>query len=219
MDSLWYAWQVRQGHTEVGDQMDWDWEDGPPSDTPPPRRAAGDPGPPADPRRAEPEPAPQDVEQPEPPDESVTQVFSADAVWESTGEQGPYVSGPPSTPPEFVVPERTETGRPAPSAEFERPRANTIEAADRAAVAGAGGPDGDSERRPRSPQDRAARREQRRRQLRRRRLVALAILIAVVVLIVVLVVRACGGSDAAAATTALSMVFVDGRLLVVAERS
>lgn len=199
--------------------MDWDWEDGPPSDTPPPRRAAGDPGPPADSRPAEPEPPAQDAEQQEPLDESVTQVFSADAAWESTGDQGPYVSGPQPTPPEFVVPDRTETGRPAPSAEFERPRTSTIEAAERATVAGAAGPDDDYARRPRSPQDRAARREQRRRQLRRRRLVALAILIAVVVLIVVLVVRACGGSDAAAATTALGMVFVDGRLLVVAERS
>ncbi len=148
----------------------------------------------------------------------MTQVFSAEAVWEQGREQSPDEPAPHPPSPEYVLPDRTETGRPAPSAEFERPWTRTIEAAERAAVAGARDPDDGYERRPRSTQDRAARREQRRRQLRRRRLVALAILIAIVVLIVVLVVRGCGGSDAAAATTALGMVFVDGRLLVGPER-
>ncbi len=143
-------------------------------------------------------------------------MFSADAAWELTGEQSPLVSAPQSPPPEFVVPDRTETGRPAPSAEFERPRTRTIEAAERAAVAGARGPDDGYERRPRSPQDRAARREQRRRQLRRRRIVALAILIAIVALIVFLIVRGCGGSDAGAATALL--LVVDGRFLVAPRR-
>ena len=191
--------------------MDWDWEDGPPSDSPPPRRAADEPAPAAD-------PGPPEPEWPEPLDESVTQVFSADAAWEQGRELAPDEPAPPPPSPEYVLPDRTETGRPAPSAEFERPRTGTVEAAERAAVADARGPDDGYERRPRSTQDRAARREQRRRQLRRRRLVALAILIAIVVLIVVLVVRGCGGSDAAAATVALGMVFVDRRLLVVPER-
>jgi len=191
--------------------MDWDWEDGPPSDTPPPRRAADERAPAAD-------PAPPQHEWPEPPDESVTQVFSAEAAWEQGRDQTQEEPSPHPVSPEYVLPDRTETGRPAPSPEFGRPRTSTIEAAERAAVAGARGSDDDYERRPRSTQDRAARREQRRRRLRRRRLVALAILIAIVVLIVVLVVRGCGGSDAAAATAALGMVFVDRRLLVVAER-
>ena len=115
-------------------------------------------------------------------------------------------------------PHRDRVPRLAPDAEFERPWTRTIEAAERAAVADARGPDDGYERRPRSTQDRAARREQRRRQLRRRRLVALAISIAIVVLIVVLIVRGCGGLDAAAATAAAGMVFVDRRLLVVPER-
>jgi hypothetical protein len=191
--------------------MDWDWEDGPPSDTPPSRRAADEPTPAAD-------PAPPRHEQPEPLDESVTQVFSAEAAWEHGRDQTPEEPSPHPVSPEYVLPDRTETGRPAPSPEFERPRTRTIEAAEGAAVAGAPGSDDGYERRPRSTQDRAARREQRRRRLRRRRLVALAILIAIVVLIVVLVVRGCGGSDAAAAAAALGMVFVDRRLLVVAER-
>ena len=198
--------------------MDWDWEDGPPSDDPPPRRAADEPAPVADPGLPQPE-------RPEPLDESVTQVFSAEAVWEQGREQSPDEPAPHPPSPEYVLPDRTETGRPATSTEFDRPapsaelgRPGTIQSAERAAVAGARDPDDGYERRPRSTEDRAARREQRRRRLRRRRLVALAILIAIVVLIVVLVVRGCGGSDAAAATTALGMVFVDGRLLVGPER-
>ncbi len=191
--------------------MDWDWEDGPPSDAPTPRRAADEPAPVA-------EPGPPQPERAEPLDESVTQVFSAEAVWEQGRDQAPEEPAPHPPSPEYVLPDRTETGRPAPSPEFERPQTRPIEAAERAAVAGVRGPDDGYERRPRSTQDRAARREQRRRQLRRRRLVALAILIAIVVLIVVLVVRGCGGSTAAAATAALGMVFVDGRLLVVPER-
>jgi hypothetical protein len=200
--------------------MDWDWEDGPPSDTPPPRRAVDEPAPAADPRPPRPDrpqPARPEQDQPEPLDESVTQVFSAEDAWEQGRVQAPEEPSPPPPSPEYVLPDRTETGRPAPSAEFERPRTGTIEAAERAAVGGAPGPDDGYERRSRSPQDRAARREQRRRQLRRRRIVALAILIAIVVLIVVLVVRGCGGSDAAA-TAALGMVLVDRRLLVVPER-
>ena len=68
----------------------------------------------------------------------MTQVFSADAAWEQSGERAPLESAPQSPPPEFVVPERTDTGRPAPSSgvELERPRTRTIEAAQRAAVAG-----------------------------------------------------------------------------------
>ena len=190
--------------------MDWDWEDKPPSDTPPPRRAADEPRPAADQE-------PPEAQPPELPDESVTQVFSADAAWEQSGEPAPYESAPHSPPPEYVLPDRTETGRPAvPSGEdFELPPMGTIEAAERAEVAGALRPD-DHERRPRSPQDRAARREQRRRQLRMRRLVALAILIAIVVLIVVLIVRGCGGSDAAAA--AFGMIFLETRHLAASER-
>ena len=193
--------------------MDWDWEDGPPS-----RR-------PTAPARRRPSPHRRQIpgcrsrRRPEPLDESVTQVFSAEAVWEQGREQSPDEPAPHPPSPEYVLPDRTETGRPATSTEFDRPapsaelgRPGTIQSAERAAVAGARDPDDGYERRPRSPEDRAARREQRRRQLRRRRLVALAILIAVVVLIVVLVVRGCGGSDAAATTAALGMIFVDGRL-------
>jgi hypothetical protein len=150
-------------------------------------------------------PPAQEPEQPEPLDESVTQVFSADAAWELTGEQSPPVAAPQSPPPEFVVPDRTETGRPtAPDdAEF----AYLPSAAETGAEYG---------RRPRSPQDRAARREQRRRQLRRRRITALAVLIAIVALIVFLIVRGCGGSDAGAATALL--LIVDGRFLVAPRR-
>ena len=129
--------------------MDWDWEDGPPSDTPPPRRAADEPGrrrprgrrslsgTAATPRRA-PEPEPAERPEPEPLDESVTQVFSADAAWDLTREPGPVESAPPAPPREYVLPDRTETGRPAVprGAEFERPSLRTIEAAERAAVAG-----------------------------------------------------------------------------------
>ena len=192
--------------------MDWDWEDGPPSDAPPPRRAADEPAPAADSRPPQPD-------RPEALDESVTQVFSAEAAWEQGRGQAPEELAPHPPSPEYVLPDRTETGRPAPSAEFDRPLTGPIEDAERAALAGAIGSDDDHQRRPRSPQDRAARRQQRRRQLRRRRLVALAILVAIVVLIVVLIVRGCGGSDAAAATAALGMVLVDRRLLVVPERS
>jgi hypothetical protein len=205
--------------------VDWDWDDNPPRDTPLPRRASDDPEPPADPGRSEPEqqepawpdpePPAREAEPPEPLDESVTQVFSADAAWEQTGEQAPFTSAPQSPPPEFVVPDRTETGRPAPSAEFERPRTRTIEAAERAVVADTRGSADGYERRPRSPQDRAARREQRRRQLRRRRIVALVILIAIVALIVFLIVRGCGGSDAGAAAL---LLVVDGRFLVAPRR-
>jgi hypothetical protein len=192
--------------------VDWDWDDKPPSDTPPFRRAPEEAGPRADQRRPEPEqpdsgglkpePPAQEAEQPEPLDESVTQVFSADAAWELAGEQTPFTSAPQSPPPEFVVPDRTETGRPtAPG--------GTEFAYLPPAAAEAGAEYG---RRPRSTQDRAARREQRRRQLRRRRIVALAILIAIVALIVFLVVRGCGGSDAGAATALV--LAVDGRFLV-----
>ena len=178
--------------------MDWDWEDGPPSDrppsdAPPSRRAAGEPGPAAD-------SGPPEPERPELPDESVTQVFSADTAWEQSGEQAPFETAPHAPPPEYVLPERTETGRPAAQGDAEF------------AYLPPGGAEVGAERgrRPPSPQDRAARREQRRRQLRRRRLVALAILIAIVVLIVVLIVRGCGGADAGAAG-ALILV-VDARL-------
>ena len=191
--------------------MDWDWEDRPPSDAPPPRRAPDEPDGEPDLRRPEPE-------SPEPLDESVTQVFSAEAAWEQGREQAPDEPAKPPPSPEYVLPDRTETGRPAPSAEFERPRTRTIEAAERAAVAGARGPDDDYERRPSSTHDRAARRQQRRRQLRRRRLVALAILLAIIALIVVLLVRGCGGSDAGAAVAAFGMIVVDRRFLVAPER-
>jgi hypothetical protein len=134
-------------------------------------------------------------------------------------ERAPDEPPAQSATPEYVLPDRTETGRPAPpsGAEFERPRTSTSESTERAAVASVGGP-GDYARRPRSPEDRKARREARRRQLRRRRLVALAVLIAIVVLIVVLIVRGCGGSDPGAAATAFVAVFVDRRLRVVPGR-
>jgi hypothetical protein len=199
--------------------VDWDWEDRPPSDSPPPRRAADEPGPAEDPRPPERErPRPEHLE-PEPLDESVTQVFSADAAWDLTRESGPVESAPPSPPREYVLPDRTETGRLAAQsgAEFERPSLRTIEVAERAAVGGARRSDHGEERRARSPQERAARREQRRRQLRRRRLVALAILVAIVVLIVVLVVRGCGGGSGASALV-FGMVLIDRRLLAAPER-
>lgn len=180
--------------------MDWDWEEGPPRDTPPARRPPDELRPPPEPESTEPKPL--EPGTPEPPDESVTQVFSADAAWEQQGEQAPFETAPRSPPPEYVLPERTETGRPAAQDDTE-----FAYLPPQAAEAGA-----ERERRPRSPQDRAARREQRRRQLRRRRLVALAILVAIVVLVVVLVIRGCGGSDAAAAVTAaLCAVVLDGR--------
>ena len=200
--------------------MDWDWEDRPPSDTPPPRRAADEPGPASDPQPLERERPRPERPEPEPLDESVTQVFSADAAWDLTREPGPVESTPPSPPREYVLPDRTETGRPAAQsgAEFERPSLRTIEAAERSAAAGARGYDHGEQRRARSPQERAARREQRRRQLRRRRLVALAILIAIVVLIVLLVVRGCGGSGAGTSALVLGVLFVDRRLLAAPER-
>jgi len=202
--------------------VDWDWEDGPPSDTPPPRRAADDEsGPAADPRPPERERPPRpERPEPEPLDESVTQVFSADAAWDLTREPAPVESAPPAPPREYVLPDRTETGRPPASsgAGFERPSLRTIEAAELAEVGGAGGYDHGEQRRMRSPEERAARREQRRRQLRRRRLVALAILIAIVVLIVVLVIRGCGGSGAGTSALVFSMLFIDRRLLAAPER-
>jgi hypothetical protein len=138
----------------------------------------------------------------------VTQVFSADAAWEQSRELAPLETVPHGPPPEYVLPERTETGRPSAQGDAEfaylPPEATDVSS--------------QRERRPRSAQDRAARREQRRRQLRRRRLVALAILVAIVVLIVFLVIRGCGGSDAGAAATVFVTVFVDRRLLVVPGR-
>jgi hypothetical protein len=191
--------------------VDWDWEERPAKDVPPRRAPEGrDPGPaPTGPEPPQAPPAPErDVEA----EQDATLAIPPGPS--TQGEQAPGAYEIPShePPSEYVLPDRTDTGRPAPlsDAELERPRTRTIEAAERAAVAGAG-PD-DYDRPPRSPQDRAARREQRRRQLRRRRLVALAILIAIVVLIVVLVIRGCGGSDAAAA--AFFMIGVDGRFLV-----
>jgi hypothetical protein len=180
--------------------VDWDWEDRPPSDAPPPRRAPDEPDGEPDLRQPEPEP-------PEPLDESVTQVFSAEAAWEQGREQAPNQPAPPPPSPEYVLPDRTETGRSSAQSDPEFAYLPPASAA----------VDTETGRSPRSPEDRRARREQRRRQLRRRRLIALAILIAIVVLIVVLVVRGCGGSDAAA-TAALGMVLVDRRLLVVPER-
>ena len=222
--------------------MDWEWEDRPPSDTPPPRRAAGESGA-ADSRPPEPEqpprperpehsereperpPLPERPErpehsEPEPLDESVTQVFSAEAAWDLTREPGPVESVPPAPPREYVLPERTETGRPAVprNVEFERPSLRTIEEAERAVVAGDRGSDYGGVRRARSPQERTARREQRRRQLRRRRLVALAVLIVIVVLIVVLVVRGCGGSGAGTAAAVVGTIFIDRGLLAAPER-
>ena len=213
--------------------MDWEWEDRPPSGTPPPRRAADEPEA-AAPRPPEPErpPRPERSErsehsepeaerpEPEPLDESVTQVFSAEAAWDLTREPGPVESAPPAPPREYVLPERTETGRPAVprGAGFERPSLRTIEEAERAVVAGDRRSDYGDERRARSPQERAARREQRRRQLRRRRLVALAILIVIVVLIVVLVVRGCGGSGAGTAAVVVGATFIDRGLLAAPER-
>jgi hypothetical protein len=138
----------------------------------------------------------------------MTQIFSADAAWEQSGGQTPTETVPHTPPPEYVLPERTETGRPAVPGDAEFAYLPPT-----AADAG-----GARERRPRSPQDRAARREQRRRQLRRRRLVALAILVAIVVLVVFLIVRGCGGSDAAAAAVFVTGL-VDRRLLVVPGRT
>ena len=200
--------------------MDWDWEDGPPSEAPPPRRVADEPAPAEDPRQPQPQP-----ERPEPPDESVTQVFSAEAAWEqgTWGRSPDEACAAPARLPNMSL-ARPHRDR-APRAE---PRVRAPRAERRARAPGddpirrarggrrrARGPDDGYERRPRST-CRTARRagSSGGDRLRRRRLVALAILIAAVVLIVVLVVRGCGGSDAAAATAALGMVFVDGRLLV-----
>lgn len=199
--------------------MDWDWEDGPPQE-PPPRRGPDGPDAGRPPRRPEspgdsverglpsgrppaaPSEYPPEPERPGLPDESETQVFAADAAWERSADPAPQESAPHSAPPEFVLPDRTETGRSSeqsdPEFAYLPPPGTEV-----------GTQNG---RRPRSSQDRAARREQRRRQLRRRRIVALAILIAIVVLIVVLVVRGCGGSDAGAA--AALMLVLDGRWLV-----
>jgi len=196
--------------------VDWDWEDGPPRDTPPSRRRPDEPGPGAEPgppaskppESGPPESMPLETGPPEPLDETVTQVFSADAAWEQTGEQAPIETAPHAPPPEYVLPDRTETGRPSAQGDAEFAYLPP-DAADVGA---------ERERRPRSPQDRAARREQRRRQLRRRRLVALAILVAIVVLILFLVIRGCGGSDAGAAATVFVTAFVDRRLLVVPGR-
>jgi len=115
-----------------------------------------------------------------------------------------------------VVPERPDLpGGGAPlRPEFEQPRTGTIEAAERAALTGAGR--ADDGRRARSGRDRATAREQRRRQLRRRRLIALAVVVAIVVLLVVLVIRGCGGSDAAAA--AFAVLIVDRRFLAASEQ-
>jgi hypothetical protein len=184
--------------------VDWDWEDGPPRETPPSRRAAGVPGPAAD--EGPPKPERPGPEAAEPLDESVTQVFSADAAWEQSGGPSRHEPEPHDPTPEYVLPDRTETGRPTGQGDREFAYLPP-EAAE---------PDTGHGRRPRSPQDRAARREQRRRQLRRRRIVALLVLIAIVVLVVVLIVRGCGGSDVGAASAL--MLVVDGRFLAVTGR-
>ena len=180
--------------------MDWDWEDGPPRDSPPASSPSGEPRPSAEQVPCELEAS--ESAPPEPLDESVTQVFSADRAWDQPGERTPFETAPQSPPPEYVLPESTETGRPAAPDDTEFARLPP-----QAAEVGAG-----RARRPRSPQDRAARREQRRRQLRRRRLVALTVLVAIVVLIVIFVIRGCGGSDAAAAAV-LGVLVLDGRLV------
>jgi hypothetical protein len=133
-------------------------------------------------------------------------VFSADAAWDLTREPEPFEAAPLAPLSEYVLPDRTETGRPAADDEFAYlpPAASETDA--------------EYGRRQRSPQDRAARRAQRRRQLRRRRLIALAVLIAIVILIVVLVVRGCGGSGAGNSAVVIGVLFVDRRLLAAAGR-
>ncbi len=186
--------------------MDWDWEDRPPRDTPPPRRADDEPDDERD--LAQSGPA-----EPRSPLESAARRPEL----ERPEDESPFEEPPPlDSAPEYVMPERSDgPGGGAPlRPEFELPRMGTIEAAERAAVTGAGRPD--DGRRPRSSQDRAAAREQRSRQLRRRRLIALAVVVAIVALLVVLVIRGCGGSDAAAA--AFAVLVLDRRFLAAPER-
>ena len=192
--------------------MDWDWEDGPPSDTPPPRRTSDEPD-------AEP-----DLRQPEPPSESAEPEVPFDSAAqepepERLEDESPFQKPPPvDSAPEYVLPGRPGgpgAGEP-PLPEFERPRVGTIEAAERA-LAEPRARDRD-EYRPRSPEDRATARERRRRQLRLRRLVALAIVVAIIVLLVVLLIKGCGGSDSAAAAVAFGVIIVDRRLLVAPRR-
>jgi hypothetical protein len=163
--------------------VDWDWEDGPPQDTPQ--------GAPRDDRRPPGEP-PQDDAPDSPTFADAIEHFDRSAPAPGDDERTQLIKMPADSG--AAPPDEPPLSR----ADLERPRLRTIEAAQRATAANAAAYSADQESpgelRPRPPRASAAARARRRKQIRRRRLVALAVIVIIVVLIVVLVVRGCGGS-------------------------
>ena len=185
--------------------MDWDWDDGPPQDTPS-----------AAPRDDRPEP-----EEPLPGDAPGSSTFAGaiehfdQSAPPDDDERTQLIQMPPdagAAPPDDPPLSRSAV-EPATPGAIERVRRGTP-----ASVPAAYSTDAVPARdRPRPPRDRAAR-ARRRKQIRRRRLVALAILIAIVVLIIVLVVRGCGGSGAPSSAVVIGALFIDRHLLAATGR-
>jgi hypothetical protein len=190
--------------------VDWDWDDGPPQDTPG--------GAPRDDRRPPEEPLSSDATGSSTFADAI-EHFDRSAPAPDDDERTQLIKMPPdsATPPPAGPPSARSDVEPAMPGGIERVRRGTPASAPAAYSTDL---EPAAERRPRPPRDRAAARARRRKQIRRRRLVALAVLIAIVVLIVVLVVRGCGGSGAGAGSSAvvIGALFLDRRLLVAAGR-
>ena len=192
--------------------MDWDWDDGPPQDTPG--------GAPRDDRRP-PEEPPAGGAPDSPTFADAIEHFDRSAPSPEDDERTQLIKVPPdagAAPPAGSSSPRRDLERPSPGA-IETVRRGTAASAARAGAptAYSAGPEPAVDRRPRPPRDRAAR-ARRRKQVRRRRLVALAILIAIIVLIVVLVVRGCAGG-AGGSAMAIGVLFTNrGRLAAAGRR-
>ena len=172
--------------------MDWDWDDGPPQDTP---RGA-----PQDDRRPPVEPPSGDA-----PGSSTfadaIEHFDRSASPSDDDERTQLIKMPPdSVAPPGGCRRRTSPRLLAATSSRPRPGPSSVSVVGRRRACpprGAGRvpcrPAAGGRRRPRPPRDRAAARARRRKQIRRRRLVALAVIVVVVVLLAVLVIRSCGG--------------------------
>jgi hypothetical protein len=181
--------------------VDWDWEDGPPQQTPRGAPREQQPRPPEEPPLQDPgTPSFSDAIDrfEEPPRYDTPDADAAEPDYDDARTQFirlPADSGIPAT---SGAPARPGTAVPAPD-----------EAAGPPAVRGPQRAD----RRPRTPDERAARRALRRKQIRRRRLVALAIIVVILILIVVLIVRGCGGPAAVTAAFLVTPIVLRPRSL------
>jgi hypothetical protein len=176
-------------HTDAGERVDWDWEDGPPRDVPQDVSRGASQG---EPRRPDDSRRPDDAQPPDDDQPADDSPSFADAI---DRFEAPSQPADASRQPPYYDDERTQVIRAS-----QRPEGDSAYEA---------GPAPD-DRRPRSPADRAAARARRRKQIQRRRLIALGVLIAVVVLLVVVVVRGCGGpSEGQAVAPSPRVEYVD----------